>query len=492
VPSTAKEVWKPLVEQIRERAPEYSLYWAYWMGNNNLPVDTAEFKSRFGKLFEDFRDNLARPIIQSAESRIRVNDIGDGKGSARLAKGLWDRNNMDFQSQLVHTEALVKGDGFVIVLPRKDGTPGIWPQVSESCAILYDDLDPQEKVAAMKWWVLKGDAPGKEKVRVNLYFEDRIERYISKTIGSTLEDDFGKYERFTDKDNDIAWKTPHKVGEVPMFEFNANYDLASGRGRSDLADAAPIIDAINKTFLDMMTASEFTAAPQRWATGVEIPIDPKTGKPAEAYKSGSDRLWTAPNEEAKFGQFAPGSLNAYKDAIELLKDDLAFNTATPSYALLKQSQYPSGEALRSAEAPLRGRVTNHQDAFGPVWQRVLMAALKLDEVKLPDGVESNLLPDWLPANAPFATKELLEELKVKAEVLGVPEEMLWREAGYSSAEIEEMKSMREEEAELGLDPFAGQVAAIVGGAPSAEEAGGVINDGTTPPQPTAPATPASP
>jgi hypothetical protein len=476
--ATADEVWRLLVEKVQSRSDDYELFHDFWLGENDLPIQTTEFKSRFGTLFENYRDNLTRPIIKTAESRIRVVGFGDGKGLGAKAQELWDANNMNVQSQRVHVEALVKGDGYVIVLPKSDGSPGIWPQISDSCAILYDEIMPDEKVAALKWWVYEPEE-GKKYIRGNLYFEDRIERYISKSQTETIDKDFRTFEEFSDESEDESFKSNHDVGEVPMFELNANYDLTDGKGRSDLADATGAIDAINKTILDMLTASEFTAEPQRFATGVEIPIDPQTGEPLETYKAGKQKLWTAPNEQAKFGQFAAGELESYTSAVELLVDQLTFVTSTPSYAMMKTEEYPSGEALRSAEAPLRGRVSDHQDSFGPSWLGIMAAAMKLDDNEVEGVTLKQIEVEWLPVNAPFHTAEFMEELKVKAETLGVPEEKLWMEAGYTADEIAEMKTMREEEAELGIpeDPFAQQADALLNGAPSAEtEAGGVIVD----------------
>lgn len=469
---TASEVWDDLIALIQERAPEYNDFHDYYMGEQALPIDSTEFQTKFGAFFSEFRDNLARPVIETAEGRVRIEEFGDGKGLAQDAQSVWTRNRMKVESRWVHTQAMVKGDSYVIVLPRTDDKAGIYPQISQSMAVVYDEADPRLKKAAMKWWVTARQPANLNKpqnyVRVNLYFDNRIERYVSSQSSDTLIEDFEKYEEYTDEG---AWKTRHKVGEVPVFQFSTNYDQDWGRGRSDLADAVPLIDGIVKTFLDMMTASEFTAAPQRWATGVEIPLDPKTGEPIKAYTAGADRLWTAPNEAARFGQFSAGDLQAYKDAIGELVEHLGFTTRTPTYALMREANYPSGEALRSAESPLRSRVSDHQDAFGQVWAEVLAAALRLDKVEVTEDELPELLPRWLPPNAPFATREHLEELKVHAEVLGVPEEMLWRKAGYSNAEIEEMKAMREEEAALGLDALAGaQAEAIIGGAPPANEA----------------------
>ena len=473
--TTAAESLKPLATKIKDRATAYAEMHGYWMGENDLPVETSEFRSRFGSIFDNFRDNLARPIVKSAESRVRITGFGDGTGLGAQADDLWDANRMEQRSQQAHIEAMVKGDAYVIVLPKPDKTPGMYVQTSESCAILYDEIDPDLKTAALKFWTAY-DEKAQPFIRLNFYFADRIERYISKTSTTSLDDDFSKYKQYT---ADGDYSTTHKVKQVPMFEFNANYDLTTMKGRSDLTDAAGFIDSINKTFLDMMVASEFTAAPQRFATGVDIPLDPQTGEPLESYRSGKNKLWTAANEQAKFGQFTSGDMGGYTASIQELVDHLAFTTATPSYAMMKTAQYPSGEALRSAEGPLRGRVSDHQDAFGVVWNEIIKAVLLLDGVEVDaDGAAAQFVPAWLPVNAPYATKELMEELQIKAEVLGVPEEMLWIEAGYTADEREIMLQMREDEANLGPSPIDVQAAAVLAGAPAAQEAAGVINDGT--------------
>lgn len=480
----ASEVWDDLVELVEAQVEEYDRYYDYWRGAQTLPVNSTEFQTKFGSFFSNFRDNLARPIIESAEGRVRVIEFGTGTGIAADAMDVWAANKMTVESRWVHTQAMVKGDAYIIVLPREDGSPGIYPQISQSMALLYDQVEPRKKVAAFKWWIQARQPEGLNRpqnyVRVNIYFDDRVERYVSSTSSDSLIADFSKYEAYTD---DGDWLTTHNLGEVPVFRFSANYDIDEGRGRSDLADATSLIDGVTKTFLDMMTASEYTAAPQRWATGVEIPLDPKTGEPVKQYTAGADRLWTAPSETAKFGQFSAGDLSAYRDAIGQLVEHLGFVSRTPTYALMREVNYPSGEALRSAEAPLRSRVSDHQDSFGQVWAEVLRAALKINGVEVGDDELDDLLPRWLPPNAPFSTREHLEELKVLVEVLGVPEEMAWRKAGFTSAEIAEMKTMRDEESKLGLDATAlVQDNTIAAGAPPATDGGALLaNPEATPP-----------
>lgn len=455
--ATAEEVWPYLATLIKNRAPEAEKMHSYYQGEQDLPLDVSQLKSKFGVTFAEFRDNLARPIIDSAETRIRIQDIDNAD-----AVEVWRRNELEAESKLVHTDALVMGRAYVIVLPDDDGEPGVYPQISTSCAILYDPDAPRKKLAAMKFWqeeIINAIGAHEDRVRVNIYFEDRIERYQSKKKATALEVRFDAYEPIDDD-----WISYHPVSEVPMFEFRANFDETTQETRSDLADAASIIDAINKTFLDMMTASEYTAAPQRWATGVEIPLDPTTGEPLQSYQSGADQLWTATNESARFGQFEPGQLSAYKAAIDELVDHLVFVSRTPKYALAGESKYSSGESLRVIENPLRSRVSDHQQTFTSSWQRVLAAALRIkpktEEVDFWD-----IRIRWLPANAPFATTERLEEMKLKVETLGIPQEQAWREMGYTQDEIDEMKIMRDEEIALGFDTFDAAATAALGAQP---------------------------
>ena len=465
--TTASEVWFDLATIINGRSAAYAELHEYWTGEQDLPVNSNEFKSRFGVFFTGFRDNLTRPIIEVAEARVRVEEFGDGKGNAEKAWDIWQANNMEVESRWVHTDAMVKGESYVIVLPHEDGSPGIWPQTPEACAVLYSDEDPRLAIAAMKFWVemVSNHGAETEYIRVNVYFDNRIERYISKSGSKSLDTDFNDYEPFDEGSSDK--ETTHEVGEVPMYEFRVNYDMTDQEGRSDLTDALPLIDSINKTMLDMMTASEYTAAPQRWATGVEIPLDPQTGEPMKSYQAGADRLWTAPNEQARFGQFASGQLSAYREAVELFVDHLAFITRTPQYALFRMANYPSGESLKTIETPLRSRVVDHQTDFGSTWIKVMTAAMKLASIT---ATLDDVSPRWLPANHPWTTKEFLEELKVKVETLGVPQEMAWSEAGYDASQIEAMKAMRDEEAALEFNAADQAVASLLESGTPPEEA----------------------
>jgi hypothetical protein len=434
----AQDVWDELIAKVQEQQ-RYTILEDYFKGEQALALDPDELNSKFGQTFATFRDNLARPIIEAADGRVRIVDFGNGEGLGLDADLAWLRNNMNEESKWVHKEAMVKGDGYVIVLPDQGGKGGIFPQISEQIAVLPNDVYPRLTDAAVKWWVepvlIENQAEEQNFVRVNLYFDDRIERYIAIKSGDTLDPEFEAYQPYEDE----------------------------------------------------QTEAEFTAAPQRWATGVEIPVDPKTGEPKATFKAGGDTVWTAANDAAKFGQFQAGSMQGFSDSMKVLLEQLAVVSRTPMYYLMSPANWPTGEMLKSSEGALRQRVQDHQEAFGPVWVKVLASVLRLDGLEVEDENLLQLVPQWLPPNAPFATREHLEELKVHVEVLGIPEEMMWRKAGYSQAEIEEMKRMREDEAGLGLDIASElQAQAIIdeaAGNTPASPAAGLASDAGSAPNP---------
>jgi hypothetical protein len=108
---------------------------------------------------------------------------------------------------------------------------------------------------------------------------------------------------------------PNPLGVVPIVEFR-NRPRLLGEGRSEIADVISVQNQINKLVCDMMIAAEFSAFKQRWATGVEIPTDPMTGEPLQAFPAAIERLWAVESEAAKFGELFDGeTLEAATNAL---------------------------------------------------------------------------------------------------------------------------------------------------------------------------------
>jgi hypothetical protein len=159
-----------------------------------------------------------------------------------------------------------------------------------------------------------------------------------------------------------AGQVANPIGVVPMVPM-LNLPNMLGGGMSDLQAVLALQDAINKLLADMLVNSEFVAYPQRYATGLEIPTDPATGRPLdrEAFLSSVSRLWVNEDPNGKFGQLEGSDGLGYVRQIEALVQHIAAQTRTPPHYLLGQSgAFPSGESLKATETGLVAKVRRKQ------------------------------------------------------------------------------------------------------------------------------------
>ncbi len=219
---------------------------------------------------------------------------------------------------------------------------------------------------------------------------------------------------------------------MPVFHFANNAGLGKF-GKSELADVIPLQDALNKSITDMLVAMEYVALPQRWATGLEVDIDPIPGKPRVPFTPGVERIWTVGDENVRFGQFDAANLQQFLGVSNDFRAEIARVSGTPfHYLMLEQGAWPSGEAMKTAEARFLAKVQDRMASFGNSWEDVMRLALRMKGLG-----EGRLSTQWKDP-APKSEKEHVDSLLVKQQ-LGVPQEQLWREAGYSDEDIEAMK-----------------------------------------------------
>src|SRR6185312_14532882 len=243
----------------------------------------------------------------------------------------------------------------------------------------------------------------------------------------------------------VEFATENRLKRVSLIPFRNNPTLKTG-GTSDLAVVIPIQDAINKLVSDMIIASEFASFAQRWATGIEIPKDARTGQPinTEAFLASAGRIWASEDENAKFGQFEASDLGNYVKAIEMLIQHLAALTRTPPHYLLGQSgNFPSGDSLTATETGLTAKTTAKTVDFGPTWEEGMFLGQQAKGTASPQTVHAL----WRDPEQRIRSQRI--DGAVKMSTLGVPQDVLWREMGFTPEEIERM---HEEKKKMGQDP----------------------------------------
>jgi hypothetical protein len=350
-------------------------------------------------------------------------NTGSGENDDLLSKAVrrvWDANRMAVRSGQIHKEALKNGDAFVIVWPNEKGEPVIYPNRAENTAVFYDDETPGRIRWAAKYWRNADKA-----VRLNLYYLDRIERYISDEKSAGFLPDAGRFRQFTDSLSPVV---ANPYGLVPVFHFANNADVGTF-GTSELEAAIAIQDGLNKSVLDMLVAMEFSAYRQRWAAGIELEEDNVTGEIKAPFKAGIDHLWISTNPAASFGDFHTVDLEQFLKVKESFRIDMACVTETPLHYLQPSTKgFPSGESLRKAETRFIAKVHDRQTSFGQVWAEAMSFALLVS-----GQAGAGLVTHWEDPAA-IGIRETLENILLKKKI-GISAEQALLEAGCSDAEV---------------------------------------------------------
>jgi hypothetical protein len=441
---------------FRAQNGRYARAERYYNGDHDLAFATEKFANTFGSLFREFALNLCPAVCDAISDKLKIDgftvhrksdgfsrsDNGTPKGVTHTEE-IWHRNRMDARTGEVHKEALKNGDAYVVVWPEANGKAAIYPNRASSITVEYDDELPGKMLWAAKFWRTKD-----KYTRINLFYPDRIERYISSKPSEGVLPDAKEFVPFAgtlaglpalaEAENDVRASRslragsprsdiPNPYGIVPVFHF-ANNTSIGAFGRSELEDAIPVQDGMNKSVLDMLVAMEFSSYRQRWAAGIEIQYDTE-GNAVAPFKAGVDHLWITENKDARFGDFDTANLEQFLKVKDGFRIDIASVTGTPLYYLLPHGRgFASGEAMRKAESRFIAKVRDRQTSFGQTWADVMQFTLQIE------GHRDVLLSTRWEDAARLTEKEMLENLLLKKE-LGLSSVQALREAGYDAEEI---------------------------------------------------------
>ena len=460
------------------------------MGNHALAFATEKFRNTFGHVFKEFSENMCGPVVdslsdrlvvtgfKSSEAEMKIEDVSsnvptpqparpaelgptpptpnapgrkkvtqvDPQGDAAFE--IWGRNNMDEKANEVHTESLMMGDGYVIVWPNDDMEAEIWPQYANECAVQYDPNNQKKILRGTKvWW----DDLEKHWY-LNVYTEMAIQKYLQKGTSRTFNGRIESWTRIDTVDN--------PYDRVPVFHF-------PNRGRkkygvSELKDVVPLQNAQNKSVMDMIIAMEFASFKQRYVIGLELEYDEETGEPKEqtARNYGVDRLLSFSDPETKVGQFDATDLNQFLKVQDKFWASVARVSGTPlHYFFITEGDFPSGEAMKSAEARFVKKISDRQKSFGNVWQDVLLFAMEIDGPQPAQDLKLETL--WKDAS-PRSDSEIADTA-VKKKAVGVSRSQILKELGYdddtimrmleeSDADSERQSLMKQDQTPNGTNP----------------------------------------
>ena len=431
------------------RRAEYQLYADYLAGAHRrfwrLRDDGAEFTDFLRRVAVNFCPR----IVAAFTDRLRI--IGfephaEAAGDEQLAEAAWalwqDRRLERHFNQLFST-AFGLGDAYLIVWPDATGRAQFYPESPLHVAVKYDGETRAIALGAKLW------ADGRHH-RLNLYYADRIERFITRADNATLPNTPSGFRPYGDAPNG-GDTVINPYGRVPIFHFGAEAGVGQ-LGTSVLRPVLSIQDDYNVASATLAVVREYQAWPLRWAIGIDPEAQIEVG-PDRLIKVASSMGMDGGDKPA-FGQFAAADLTAYFNNKESSLMELAAVTGVPPHLLHRGlGTPPSGEALKTAEAPLASRVEKAQTNFGDEAENAIAFGLVIERRAASADDGAGLTALWQSAYT-RSDRDEAETVAIKVERVGLSVRRGLVELGYSETEIDEIladKEIEREAASVALD-----------------------------------------
>jgi hypothetical protein len=437
------------VNQILAKRDDYETAQQYYEGAVEEVFASTSVRRALKKTGDHFRLNFAATPVNAVNNRLEiasVSAISEEAGS--YLDRVWASNELQLEIAQVHKNALIYGDAYLVLWPFEEGFQ-LHYNTPKNTVVLYDEENPRLKRCAAKVWavsVSNSDKP-RYKTRVNLYYPDRIEKYISRAERLPMTPKESDFEPYVDDYTDERGVMVNPLGFIPVYHFRTEHP--EGKPEHLLAYGAQ--DMINKLAITQMAANDFHGFPQRFvlaeaASTEAADFDEDSGEKPSRSNNPGEELWYQNVKEV--GQFKAADPRTFLEPLKEYIRSLAVITSTPVHYFQPTGNVPSGEALRVAEAPLVKKVRTRQLSFGATWREVFMGILAIG------GYKEDVQVHWKSIET-FDTKESWEIAYKKIQT-GLPFAQVMLEQGYDAALVAmwdaERRAAQEASTEDGTTP----------------------------------------
>lgn len=429
---TPSDWLKYLEAQLDGQAKSTKKHVDYYNGRHQLEFATQKFKEAFSKFFKPMANNWCQLVVDALVERLEVQgfrfgDVATGRPwdtkADAAAWNIWQANNLDAASMMLHTTAVKCGVAYAMVEPTGGEYPAITVEDPSQVFVAIDPADRTTRLAAIKRWEgIDG------KTYANVYLPNYVYKFEQKTSK--------RFRSTSSKWEPLDTSGVNKLGAVPVVPIYNNPDILLG-GRSDLEVVEPIQDAINKLCLDMQVASEFHAYPQRTAVGWEVPRDSDGNVRSDfVAQVGPSKVLASESPDTKFGTLLPGDVSNYIQPIDMYIDHLAAQSRTPAYYLKGKMANMSADALKAADAGLVHKAKRRMIDFGDGWENVMRLAFTAQgDMARAKAFQAETL--WADPESK-SLGQLVDAAVKMRQSLDVPVEECWHSLGYSPQKIAQL------------------------------------------------------
>jgi hypothetical protein len=301
-------------------------------------------------------------LVDGLEERLDIESfrVPDDEDLAAWAWDLWQYNNMDEDSQLLHVETFALGSGYTIVGTNEEDPE--FPYISvESAKSVYAHRNPRTR--QIDWAVNFIEINKGKPVYCVLYLPNSTEHFA-------LSESTGKWNAVE------GTLDQHNLAEVPVTPFLNRARASDTRGRSEMNRIKVIADECSRTLTEMALAREFHAVPQRYLLGVaQEDFKHKDGTAKTNWEVYIGNYVMLGDENAKAGQFNASDLRNFHETVSLYSKLASAATGFPASYFGFSTQNPaSADAIRADESRLIKRAERKQRPLSGSHERTIRLA----------------------------------------------------------------------------------------------------------------------
>lgn len=398
-----------------DRIAGYTRRKTYYDGEQETKLD-GRAKAYLEASGQGYVENFCKPVLDARTNRLRVTSLevqGNDDATTWLNDSLWGRNRMGIRQRIVHHQAGMFDDAFILVEPDvEQDMVCLRRQEPSRIKPVYGD-DDEDLQHIVKVWDTSKRAPlnptGQPIRRMNLCYPDRIEKYftvasddgaewlpwfddedqvpvyeVDEATGEQVVDGDGDPVQATSPETaeplfDLQWPTPWTMDGEPDGEpigiliIHFRYDPTGGEsGRSILRDVIPLQDRCMYDLLNLFEVQDNGALAVPWISGNLENAGVLTIKPGDMLKL---------PDGTTAGRFDPVDPRPAAAIVDGTIRRISGIAATPVHILLPggSGALPSGETLKTAEAGLVKAAEGTMGPLGMSWEQVAHIAARVGQ-----------------------------------------------------------------------------------------------------------------
>lgn len=392
-----------------------------------------------------FRTNLAATPVDAVLNGLEITSVTipnqqgepDDKLTQIFKDKVWDANQLDLYMPDWLREIGKEGDAYLFVWEGDDeASCEIHMRKPVGARMFYNEENPREKSFFAFTWKERNP----KRIRINLVYADRVEKYVSTAKDPKADKDFTPFE----EDGDGGWPVFHDYGEIPAFHGRSDHPY----GVPDHYNAYGPQNQLNKIIATQMGSMDYVGFPQRAALQ-DSPVDDDgdlwdeddneaaggtgIGAPQQnKLVSHPGSLWELKNTRSLV-QLPAAEADNFLKPIDKAAQLMSAATGTPiRFFNGTQGQQPSGASLREDDARLTARRSMRMLLAGATLRDAFTFAMRkvLGYADCPE-----VVINWKPAQR----AELPDEWEViqAKQAAGVPRDVTLLEAGYTPSQIQD-------------------------------------------------------